>query len=232
MLAPDARGGDPAARLLVLLVDRHALFLAALRKVLEDRRHAHVEVTTSSEAALAILSGQQVDLIISELQAEPIGGPDLVARAMQLSPSTRSILLADPEDAPSLVAALSSGAAGFFTKDATPEEFLDGIDAVLAGHFVVGRNLLRSRIDDVVEPAATGPAPDEHHLSPSEQVVLGLIGMGKSIHEIAVSRQITEKTVRNHLANIYRKLALGNRADAILYSARMRRADPSPPERP
>ena len=140
--------GREGGRLVVLLVDRHALFLAALSKVIAENRPAEVTVATSSEQALTYLSERHVDLVICELRLEPLAGPQLVTRARQLSPTTRGILLADPEDVGALVAALGSGAVGFFTKDASPEEFLEGIDAVLAGHFVVGHNLVRSAPGD------------------------------------------------------------------------------------
>ncbi|HET9849402.1 MAG TPA: response regulator transcription factor [Candidatus Dormibacteraeota bacterium] len=147
MVAPE-RQSPTGDGLMVLLVDRHALFLAALSKVIAENREAEVEITTSSEQALEMLAERPVDLIICELRSEPVAGPELVTRARQLNPTIRGVLLADPEDAEALVEALSSGAVGFFTKDASPEEFLEGIEAVLAGHFVVGRNVVRSTPDD------------------------------------------------------------------------------------
>jgi DNA-binding NarL/FixJ family response regulator len=137
----------------VLLVDRHALILEALSKVLSDAGPQwRIHTATRSDRALEILSKEVIDLALCDVRCEPIDGPQLVDQVGRLSPQTRTILLADPEDAPLLLESLLCGAAGFFTRDASPEEFLEGVDAVLAGHYVLGRNLAQSGLKRMSAP--------------------------------------------------------------------------------
>jgi DNA-binding NarL/FixJ family response regulator len=211
--------GETSDPLRILVVDRHSLFLSALSQLLSDALpQSSIETTTDSDEAIEIISDQHIDLAFCEVRSGPVGGPELVGRVNQLSPGTRVILLADPEDAPLLVASLSCGAVGFFTKDASPEEFLEGIDAVIAGHYVVGHRLVQSSLSRLSEPAPRVGRLDQ--LSAAEKGILALVGQGKSIRAIAASQAVSEKTVRNHLGSIYRKLDLRNRSEAILWSAR------------
>jgi DNA-binding CsgD family transcriptional regulator len=69
--------------------------------------------------------------------------------------------------------------------------------------------------------AATGGVYDR--LSPTERIILSLLGQAHSTRAIAAARGISDKTVRNHLASIYRKLEVRNRSEAIIWSLRMRR---------
>jgi DNA-binding NarL/FixJ family response regulator len=120
-----------------------------------------------------------------------------------------------------LLRALACGAAGFFTKDAAPNEFLDGVQAVCAGHYAVGSKLAAAALAAFAGGQAGADPSSDAGLSPAEQRILNLVGQAQSTRSIAEARGISEKTVRNHLANIYRKLDVKNRSEAILWSARM-----------
>jgi DNA-binding NarL/FixJ family response regulator len=107
-----------------------------------------------------------------------------------------------------------------FTKDATLDEFLVGVQTVLSGHRAVGSNLMRMVLTRLNESAQHAQRP-AGQLSPTELDILTMIGEAKSIPVIAAARGISHKTVRNHLANIYRKLQLRSRTEAMLCAARM-----------
>jgi DNA-binding NarL/FixJ family response regulator len=210
-------GSNGALR--TLIIDRQPLFLSALSQLVSGPPlNAWTTVTTHSDEALEIVNREAIDIVLCDARAKPISGADLAARLAQ-APGVRVILLADTEDSAALLAALHSGAAGFFTKDASPEEFLDGIEAVRAGHVAVGRNLVPQTLARLVGNN-DGGAQAQRLLSAAERAILAMIGHGESIHKIAAARGITEKTVRNHLANIYRKLQLRNRSEAVLWAAR------------
>jgi len=161
-----------------------------------------------------------MDLLFCEARATPLTGADLAGRIRDEGLPTRVILIGDADDHQWLVSRLGCGATGFFTKDAAPEVFLKGIKAVLAGHFVLGRELLPAtlqRLAGKVQPDAEGQLGQ---LSQAERRILDLIGQAQSTRAIAASRGISEKTVRNHLSSIYRKLQIRNRSEAIVWSAR------------
>jgi DNA-binding NarL/FixJ family response regulator len=204
-----------------LLVDRQPLFLAALSCLLSaPPLNARVAVTTRLAEALEIIDRQPVDVVVCELPTEPVDGSGLPRGLAQRRPALRVILLADREDEGLLVDALTTGAAGFFTKDTPVAEFLEGVQAVHDGHFTVGRQLLRqtmARLAGQPEPSARD---EVKRLSPTELAILILVGQAESIRTIAQRRSISPKTVRNHLASIYRKIGVRNRPQAILWAAR------------
>jgi len=219
------RLNDP---LRVLLVDRQPLFLAALAEVIKGARpQVRIETMTRSDQAIDAVSTGSIDLIFCEARARPLAGPEVVTRVSALGKATRVILLGDPEDRSLLVGALACGAAGFFTKDASPEEFMEGVEAILAGHYVIARDLVQPTLVRLAGqiPGDSGNPLDQ--LSAAERTILLMVGQAQSIRTIAANRGISQKTVRNHLANIYRKLELRNRSEAILWSARMGLTAPS-----
>src|ERR1700674_2082856 len=120
-----------------------------------------------------------------------------------------------------LRAAIRSGATGFITKACPPDEFLEGLRAILAGHFVVDRNLVQHALGAVVTRDSPSMPCPANSLSSSERGILVMVTHAQSIASIAAARGITRKTVRNHLSNIYRKLGVRNRTEAVLCAARM-----------
>jgi len=215
------RAGRLSDRLRVLLVDRRPLFLAALAQhILSASPRAWIETVTRSDEAVDTASGQAIDLILCEARAEPLMGPEVAAKLSALGLKTRVVLLGDAEDQRLLVESLGCGASGFFTKDASPEEFLEGIDAVLSGHYVVGRGLVQQTLARLAGWRPQDPGTRLQKLSEAERSILVMVGQAQSTRAIAASRGISQKTVRNHLASIYRKLELRNRSEAIVWSAR------------
>jgi len=205
----------------VLLIDRQQLFLSAMSRLLAtDPLNAGVVMTTRSDEALEILREGATDMVVCEIKAEPIPGTELATVLAARYPEVRVVLLADPEDAPRLVAALMCGAAGFFTKDTPVEEFLAGIAAVRNGDYAVGRNLLQPLAAKLIGQAGGTPREEERQLSVVEREILVMIGQAQSIRTIGATRGVSQETVRNHLASIYRKLGLRNRTEAILWAAR------------
>ena len=218
---PEWTRGSSCPRLLLVDRPRQRLFLAALRTLLSSPPlNAEVVVTTQSSDAVKIAQQRPFDLVLCDVRSEPLGGPELCAILAERCPNVRVILLADREDESLLVDAFQSGAAGFFTKDTPVEEFLEGVNAVHNGHFTVGRHLLRQALARLAGQG-TAARPDEvKRLSPSELGILSMVGQAQPIRTIAEQRGISQKTVRNHLASIYRKIGVCNRTEAVLWTAR------------
>jgi DNA-binding NarL/FixJ family response regulator len=204
-----------------MLVDRRPLFLAALGELIRAVcPRALIDVTTDSEHALSVALEHPIDLLLCEARATPLTGADLAARIRGEGLSTNIVLIGDPEDQQLLVSRLGCGADGFFTKDAAPEVFLDGVKAVLAGHFVLGPELLPAALQRLTGWGQADTPGELGQLSQAERGILSMVGQAQSTRAIAASRGISEKTVRNHLASIYRKLRIRNRSQAIVWSAR------------
>ncbi len=211
--------GDSGPNL--LLIDRQPLFLAALGSLLTAPPvRAMVQVAHDTDAGLEIALRGGVDLVFCEVRSVPISAVDVAERLSQLTPRVPLILLGEPEDERLMAAALHTTVAGLFTKDAAIDEFLVGVQTVLSGHRAVGSYLMGTVLARLSDSAAHVRRPASQ-LSPTELDILTMIGEAKSIPVIAATRGISHKTVRNHLANIYRKLELRSRTEAMLCAARM-----------
>jgi DNA-binding NarL/FixJ family response regulator len=206
-----------------VLVGQYQLVLASLARLLSGPPlNIHVELAARTDEALRRVEEGDHELLFCDLRSPPIPGSELPAQLLQKNRATRVILLGDEEDAPELVASLDCGAAGFFTRDTSAEEFIEGVQAVASGHYAVGGNLARRALTRMSgHEAATGGVYDR--LSPTERIILSLLGQAHSTRAIAAARGISDKTVRNHMASIYRKLEVRNRSEAIMWSLRMRR---------
>ena len=205
----------------LLLIDRQPLFLAALASLLTAPPvHATVQVAHDTDAGLEIALRGEVQLVFCEVRSVPKPAVEVAERLSQLTPRVPVILLGEAEDERLMAAALHTSVAGLFTKDAAIDEFLVGVQTVLSGHRAVGSHLMGlvlARLSD----SATHVRRPPSQLSPTELDILTMIGEAKSIPVIAAARGISHKTVRNHLANIYRKLELRSRTEAMLCAARM-----------
>jgi DNA-binding NarL/FixJ family response regulator len=206
----------------MLIIDRQPLFLAALANLLRTQPMSAQVVTVSrSDAGLELALAGGIGLIFCELRAEPLSGIQLLQALDERGCGVPVVLLGDDGDESQLAAALSTGVAGAFTKNSALDEFLVGVGAVVSGHRAIGSGLLGM----LIARASSLPPTDSQHmtskLSPTELAILAMIGQAQSIPSIAASRGISHKTVRNHLAKIYRKLDLHGRTEAMLWAARM-----------
>ena len=205
-----------------LIIDRQPLFLAALGSLLAaPPLEAQVLTSSRSDVGLETARTSGVNLVFCELRAEPVTGLEIVKALAEDSPHIPVILLGDDGDKPQLAAALVTNVAGVFTKSAALDEFLVGVAAVLSGHRAIGSGLMDQLLERLASPASRDTRRLEGQLSPTELEILAMIGRAQSIPAIAASRGISHKTVRNHLAKIYRKLDLHGRTEAMLWAAKM-----------
>jgi DNA-binding NarL/FixJ family response regulator len=180
-----------------LVIDRQPLFLAALASLLgAPPVSARVSTTDRADVGLEMVRRDRMDLVLCEVRAEPVSGIELVRVLAEEKP-------------------------GIFTKDSGLDEFLVGVRAVLSGHRAIGAVLMSQLLTYLGQQPRSALRRNANHLSPTELEILAMIGNAQSIPTIAATRGISHKTVRNHLAKIYRKLELHGRTEAMLWAARM-----------
>jgi DNA-binding NarL/FixJ family response regulator len=221
-----SNGGHPNGSQLgcprVLVVDRQALVVSALSRLLSGPPlYAEVIETTRSSAVVEIIEQTPVHVVVCEVKAQPVSGPELAAALARLHPTVKVILLIDSESESLLLAAFLSGAAGFLMKESPVEEFFAAVGTILQGQCVVGRGLLDRALTLLADRNGGRDEERKSQLSPAERGVLALLAQAHSIPSIAQAQGISPKTVRNHLAKVYRKLKVRNRAEAMLWAARM-----------
>ncbi len=117
-----------------------------------------------------------------------------------------------------VIQSLKAGASGYVLKDAQPEAIVSSIFAVMSGERVMA-SAVANRVLDMLTGAAT---PKEFYdgLTAREIEILKLIASGMANKQIAYRLKISEKTVRNHVSNMYEKLEIYDRAQAVLYAVR------------
>jgi DNA-binding NarL/FixJ family response regulator len=206
----------------ILVVDAQPLFVAAVSHLLSaSPLGAHTLAAEGYEPALDLLRRQPIDLVLCDVRIHTASFQAFLAEVARIPKPPPVVLLGDMRDEELLVTAIDSAAAGLFTKDADPDQFLVGVRTVLAGHRAVGQNIMQLVVARLNGQDPESVQPRLAQLSRTELDILAMVGAASSVQAIANARGISQKTVRNHMANIYRKLELRSRTQAMLYAARM-----------
>jgi DNA-binding NarL/FixJ family response regulator len=147
-----------------------------------------------------------------DLSMPVVDGVEATRRIVVSHPGMRVVVLTTFADQERILDALNAGAAGYLLKDATPEELIAGVRAVVAGGAPLDPKAARVLLDS--RNAAT-PARE---LSPREREVLVLLGEGLANKQIARRLGITERTVKAHLTSIFQQLGVTDRTQAALWA--------------
>lgn len=202
----------------ILVVDDHNLFRQGLIALLNNAPETAVvgEAGTGKEA---IAQAQELtpDVILMDIQMPDMNGIEATRRILADLPDVGIIMLTMLEDDDSLFAAMCAGARGYILKGADKAEVLRTITAVadrqaLFGPAIANRLTRFFQKGSEMETAVV-PFPE---LTDREREVLHLIAEGKSNSQIAAQLHIASKTVSNHISNIFNKLQVADRAQAIV----------------
>ncbi|TCB98463.1 response regulator transcription factor [Micromonospora zingiberis] len=198
----------------VLLVDDHAPFRAGLRALLATS--ADIEVcgeAASGEEALAVLGRLQPDVVLLDLTMPGMGGIAATERLVRMSPHVRVLILSMADDDDSVFAALRAGARGYVLKGARRLEIIRSVRVVADGEAIFGPAIATRLMGYFAGLAHNEPAfPD---LTAREREILTLIAQHLTNPQIAARLGLSTKTVRNHVSNIFAKLQVADRAQAI-----------------
>jgi DNA-binding NarL/FixJ family response regulator len=206
----------------LLIVDDHTLFREGLRAIfLNEGDIEVVGEAASAEAAVQQTEALQPDVILMDIQMGDVNGINATRRILEMSPDTKVIMLTMLEDSESLFAAMIAGAKSYVLKGADKAEVLKTIRAVAQGEVLFG-SAIAHRVTDYFKnldiPATLQAAnrPFLAELTERELEILDHIARGLNNHEIAELLHIAVKTVSNHISNIFNKLQVVDRAQAII----------------
>ena len=157
----------------------------------------------------------QPDVILMDIKMPGTNGIAATREILAASPHIAILMVTMLEDDESVFAAMRAGAKGYILKGANQAEMLLAIRAVARGEVIFGPNIAKRllRFFATFQPAAPRVFPE---LSDRETKLLALMAQGKSNQEIADHLGLTLKTVRNHVSNIFSKLQVADRAQAVL----------------
>lgn len=204
-------------RIRILVADDHGQFRAGIRAML--RREAELElvgeVATGAEAVSAAET-LQPDVILMDLHMPDVNGIEATRRILETNPHIRVLVLTMFEDDDSVFAALRVGARGYLLKGADKAEIMRAIHAVERGEAIFGPAIAQRLMHYFAAPRPTPAVTAFPDLTDREREILMLIAQGWSNTEIAAHLVVSLKTVRNYVSNIFSKLQVADRTEAIL----------------
>ncbi len=202
----------------VLVADDHPVFREGLAALLASVPGLVVVGTAADGlAAVALAREEQPDVVVMDVQMPGMDGIEATRRITAESPHIGVVVLTMSEDDETVFQAMRAGARGYLLKGAGQEEILRAMRSVAAGEAVFGQALAR-RVADFFAGTASGPAAASPfpQLTAREEEILDLLAAGKSNPQIAQALFLSPKTVRNNVSNIFAKLHVADRAEAII----------------
>lgn len=212
----------------ILLADDHPLFREGIKPLLH-KLDAQVEIIEAKDYPSAFEAAHRtddLDLALMDLYMPGMAGMDGIARFRAAFPGVPVIILSASEQPDDIQHLLSAGALGYITKASPSEVILGALRLVLAGGVYLPPTLLDNR-----EPpeAQAEIAKQKASLTVRQLEVLRELAQGKSNRQIGEALNVTEGTVKIHLASIFRLLNVANRSEALLLAQKMR-LDVKPPD--
>jgi DNA-binding NarL/FixJ family response regulator len=205
----------------ILIADDHALFREGLRALLEAIPDIEVAGDAADgEAAVAQAAALQPDVVLMDINMPGVNGLEATRRILNQQPGLGIVMVTMLEDDGSLFAAMRAGVRGYVLKGAHPDDMLQAIRAVAGGQAIFGP-AIAARMMTFFQSLDAAPAPGKAatpfpELTEREREVLALMAQGAHNKEIADKLVISGKTVSNHITNIFGKLQVADRAQAVL----------------
>ena len=209
-----------------LIVDDHALVAGALTLLLEDRDpEAEVHTAATAREALDLVNREgDADLLILDLSMPDVTGTELMEEIVRMQPMLKILVVSGLADQESIMRVLQLGAAGFVPKSLDTEMLGNAIDFVLKGGVFIPSKLLTEsqRVGFFTRTAAhlKSSAEEPVHLTERQKDVLALLAQGAPIKRICRELDLSEGTVKTHVAAIYRAFGASNRTEALLAARR------------
>lgn len=206
----------------IVLADDHAVFREGTRRLLDEEPDLNVvgEAGTGEEAVGAVRA-LKPDLVVMDVVMPGISGIEATREIKRSHPATAVLILSAYDDDRYVLGLLEAGAAGYLLKSAGGHELIQAIRAIAAGEAVLDPSVIARLLARAARPAAHTPSESGgEHLTDREMAVLGLAAKGRGNKEIAAELVLSVPTVKTHLVNIFNKMAVGSRTEAVLQAVR------------
>jgi len=209
----------------VVIADDQTLFRTGLARLLDgDSRVKVVGQAADGAEAVALALKLKPDVVLMDLKMPNVDGIEATRQLVAADPSINVLILTTFEADNYVIQALKAGARGYVLKDSLASAIVSSIVAVMAGERVMA-SAVANRVLEMLTGTTT---PKEFYdgLTAREIEILKLAASGLANKQIAFRLTISEKTVRNHVSNMYDKLGIYDRSQAVLYAVRKGLVEP------
>ena len=211
-------------RIKVLIVDDHPVFRDGLRQALQSRKELQVIAAAGGgeEMWRALRAHGRPHIVLMDVEMPGENGIELTRALLEKYPDVRVVMLTAFSDSERVFAALKAGAVGYLLKNVSPDEIRATVERAAAGEPMLSgeiagrvlREFERERREDRDRAQLAA-------LTPREEEILKLLATGESNKEIGQRLFISDQTVKNHVASIFRKLQVNDRTKAALLAVKL-----------
>lgn len=218
----------------VVIADDQALVRTGFRMILNARGIEVVGEAGDGAEAVDAVRRLRPDVVLMDIRMPTMDGLEATRRILAEPTDCRVLILTTFDLDRYVYAALAAGASGFLLKDVTPEHLAAAVRLVTTGDALLAPSITRRLVERFAIPAPAQPAihRDLAALTPREVEVLTLMGHGLSNSELATELTLSEATVKTHVARIFAKLGLRDRAQAVVLAYETGLVRPGDPTQP
>jgi two-component system, NarL family, response regulator LiaR len=217
--SPVSEVQSPARPARVMIADDQTLFRSGLARLLDsDERVTIVAEAVDGLEAVKVALALKPDVVLMDIKMPNLDGIEATRRILAENPRIKVLMLTTFEADNHVIQALKAGASGYVLKDSQASAIVSSVLAVVAGERVMA-SVVANRVLEMLTGATT---PKEFYdgLTAREVEILKMLATGMANKQIAFKLKISDKTVRNHVSNMYEKLNILDRSQAVLYAVR------------
>lgn len=201
----------------VVIADDQTLFRSGLAALLDkDPRVMVVGQAANGEEAVRMVDELKPDLVLMDLKMPGMEGVEATRLIHAKHPEVAVVILSSFSGDGHLIQALEAGASGYVLKDTSVATIVNGMLAIAGGARVMSGAIA----DRLLGMVSSKPRESYDGLTAREVEILKLVAIGLANKQIAYRLQVSEKTVRNHISNMYEKLGIQGRSQAVIYAAK------------
>ncbi|SLM47780.1 Transcriptional regulatory protein DevR (DosR) [Nitrospira japonica] len=215
----------------IVIVDDHEVVRHGLRSLLSLEEDFKIvgEAGTVAEA-LAVVERVKPQVVLLDVKLPDATGMEACRKLLAVAPNLRVLILTSYAEDASIIGAVQSGAHGYVLKDIRTDELIQAIRAVASGKGHLDPRVAQQALHWIRTQYRTeSPGRQGPKLSPQERLIVPLLAQGKTNKEIAAHLSLSDKTVKNYLANIFEKLNVRRRTEAVAWFIREGRSSYSGP---
>jgi DNA-binding NarL/FixJ family response regulator len=206
----------------ILIVDDHEVVRHGLRSLLGLEKDLRIVGEAGSVAeAVTLAERVQPHVVLLDVKLPDASGMEACQKLLAVVPLVRILILTSYAEDGTVVAAVQNGAHGYVLKDVRTDDLVRAISAVAEGRGYLDPRIAQRALHWIrMQPGQDGVSSSRSTLSPQERLIVPLLAEGKTNKEIAAHLKLSDKTVKNYLANIFEKLHVKRRTEAVAWFIR------------